>query len=79
MTTYPSVTYIVAVAGAVALLAALVRLPMQAIRNPLDIRNQSDSAEAAVTPDFEECPSCGEQIRAKARLCRFCRYEVEVR
>jgi hypothetical protein len=27
--------------------------------------------------DTKECPMCAEQVRARAKLCRFCRYEFE--
>lgn len=71
---YPSITYIVAIGGALALLVTLLQLPVVRIRE----LEEANAAEAA-SSGFEDCPSCGEQIRAKARLCRFCRYEVEAR
>ena len=32
---------------------------------------------AAVSPGGKECPNCGERIKSRARVCKFCGREVE--
>lgn len=34
-------------------------------------------AETPVTGDFKICPQCAEQVRAAAKICRFCHYSFE--
>ena len=29
-------------------------------------------------PDYKECPECAEDVKAKAKICRFCNHEFEI-
>lgn len=37
----------------------------------------SKSAAVAAASDTKECPRCGETIKTKAKICRFCQYSYE--